>query len=273
MKRVVLVLSGLLILVMMGCEQQDICKKPQIPAGSGCCLDNNDNLICDTDEIKELIDMKAEKAKVIEETDDQFSNVEGLHWSHMPITYHIMNEDECGGYESRKIQKSFKEIEEATNGAVKFKEVNEPADIDVKCSFIYDCYKSWVDVPEEGPYFYKYESICAHTAGWARLIDVEGNKIKKAEIELIGLGGFAETGRKNGEMSGFFVGSCGNTNTEIHEILHTFRYGHINDPESVMYESEELISYTIQEKGACIGSKKGVDILIARDLINKYGVD
>jgi len=39
-----------------------------------------------------------------------------------------------------------------------------------------------------------------------------------------------------------------------------------------MYKSEEIISYTIQEKGACIGSKKGVDILIARDLIKKYTI-
>lgn len=275
MKKLLLVLSVLLILSLAGCEQKNICEKPNIPTDSGCCLDNNNNLICDVDEIKEIKEKEVvieKEVEVIEETDDQFSNAEGLHWTHMPITYQITNEDECGGYESRKIQRAFKEVEEATNGVVNFKKIDEPADIDVKCTFIHDCYKSWVDVPEVGNYIYLYESICEHTAGLAQLTEIEGNKIRKAEIELIGLGGFAETGRRNGEMSGFFVGSCGNTNTEIHEILHTFRYGHVNDTKSVMYLSEELISYTIQKKGSCIGSKKGVDISIAKDLIKKYTI-
>ena len=33
--------------------------------------------------------------------------IEKLHWNHLPITYFITNEEECGDYETRKIQRAF----------------------------------------------------------------------------------------------------------------------------------------------------------------------
>ena len=38
------------ILVISGCSQETICNKPYILVGNDCCLDANDNNICDSDE-------------------------------------------------------------------------------------------------------------------------------------------------------------------------------------------------------------------------------
>ena len=72
-----------------------------------------------------------------------------LKWDHMPLTYFITNEDECGSYETRKIEKGFAAIENASEGKVSFKKIKKPADIDVTCSFLEGCYKKWTDIREE----------------------------------------------------------------------------------------------------------------------------
>jgi len=55
MKKTILI--GVLIitlLVISGCGQQQItCNKPYILVGTECCLDQNDNSICDRDEISQ----------------------------------------------------------------------------------------------------------------------------------------------------------------------------------------------------------------------------
>ena len=94
------------------------------------------------------------------------------------------------------------------------------------------------------------------------------NRKLKADIELIGLAGFAETTGKG--ASGFYIGSCGHSTTEIHEILHTLGYGHVDDEDNIMYYQEDSIGYTIQEEGACLGSKKYIDEEIIKDLVNIY---
>ena len=210
-----------------------------------------------------------EEPEVIEEKPtDEFSHVEGMHWTHMPVTYFIVNEEECGDYEARKIQRGFDAIEEATGGVVSFKKIDGEADIDVRCSFIENCYEKKVDIRKEEGVVYKYETICHHAKGVAQIIERKGNMILKAKIEMIGLAGFVET---TGEgASGFYVGSCGHATTEIHEILHTFNYGHIDDPRSIMYYAEDGVGYTIQPRGACTGSKKEVDKSIVDDLVETY---
>ncbi|MBW2982243.1 hypothetical protein KY343_05160, partial [Candidatus Woesearchaeota archaeon] len=209
-----------------------------------------------------------EPGKEAELTGDEFYSADKLHWTHMPVTYFIINEEECGDYETRKIIKAFDEIENATDGAVYFEKTDKPADIDIHCSFLEGCYEYNVDIREEEGRIYKWESICSHEKGVARITKIKGNKILKAEIELIGLAGFAETTGKG--ASGFYIGSCGHSTTEIHEILHTFGYGHIDDEDSIMYFQEDAVGLTIQEEGQCIGSKKYIDEEISEDLIDIY---
>ena len=206
--------------------------------------------------------------------DDQFKTDE-LHWTHMPITYHILNPGhmlkDCEKYESNKIRKGFDRIENATKGVVHFKEVKkqEDADIVVSCSFLEDCYKQTVDTStKDFGYVLLGESICEHTKGLASITKNEGNKILNAEIEMIGLAGFAET--KNKGVSGFFFGSCGHPTIEIHEILHIFGYGHVSDLDSIMYYLDDVSGYTAYSKGDCIGSNKEIDEWIVEDLIKTY---
>ena len=43
----------ILVLVLSACQQKTTCNKPYILVGNSCCLDSNNNNICDTDEVKE----------------------------------------------------------------------------------------------------------------------------------------------------------------------------------------------------------------------------
>ncbi|HII15729.1 MAG TPA: hypothetical protein HA362_05445 [Nanoarchaeota archaeon] len=63
----------LLTLALAGCKQQEVsvsptCNKPYILVGTGCCLDTNDNLICDTDETKATPEQEPTKPEAIPET-------------------------------------------------------------------------------------------------------------------------------------------------------------------------------------------------------------
>ncbi|MEE9525622.1 MAG: matrixin family metalloprotease [Candidatus Woesearchaeota archaeon] len=196
--------------------------------------------------------------------------IEYYHWKDMPITYYIVNEDKCGDYESRKIIRAFDEISDTTDGIVSFEKIDQPANIDITCSFIEDCYKVTVDIRREEGVIYHYETICAHKLGEARITKRQGFEILKAEIKLIGLGGFAET--KGTGTSGFYIGTCGHNNVEIHEILHTFGYSHINNTKSIMYQSEEGVGLTIQKEGACTGNKKIIDEEIVEGLVEVYSL-
>lgn len=200
---------------------------------------------------------------------DEFYYLNDAHWGHMPITYVIINSDECGSYEVNKIKRGFDEITSRTDGVVSFKEVTEGADIEISCSFIEDCYQYNVDVRKEEGIIYKWETICDHVKGWAQILFKKGDQILKARIQMIGLAGFAETGR-NG-ASGFFIGSCGHSTTEVHEVLHVFGYGHEQDPASIMYYAEDNVGYTLQKAGACVGSNKEIDDHIVRKLKEDYG--
>lgn len=211
------------------------------------CYDKNDNLI-------------------INATD--FEDDDRLKWKHMPINYTITNKEECGDYEVRKIQRAFKQIQEATNNTVRFQEINHEADIDITCTFIEDCYEHKIDIRRDEGITYEYESICEHAKGIATIKETRANSILKAEIVMIGLAGFAETDNRG--ASGFYIGSCGHTTTELHEILHTFNFKHKPNPDSIMYFQEDSVAHTLQKKGACIGSIKEIDKDIIEELIDIY---
>ena len=195
-----------------------------------------------------------------------------LHWTHMPVTYNIHNRahmlKDCGRYESNKIKRAFDRIENATNGIVNFKEVDnqKEADIVLTCSLIEDCYKTKTDISDN--WVTITETICEHAKGNANITDTESYKILKARVEIIGLAGFAETKHKG--PSGFYFGSCGHPTTEIHEILHNFGYEHINNPDSIMYLKINLVGSTRFSKGKCVGTDKQIDDWIVKDLIETY---
>jgi hypothetical protein len=191
---------------------------------------------------------------------DDFSKISELHWRHLPIKYFIKNEKECGTYESGKIDRAFNEISESTNKTLYFEKINNSAEADIElfCSFIENCYK--IETWKDGYWEYKEESICEHELGIAQITETEGNKIIKAEIELIGLGGFSETSNRVGkEMSGFYVGTCGDSNTEIHEILHVFGFGHSQNQTSIMYPHE------MRESGYKISDNNCEDVIVGID--------
>ena len=207
--------------------------------------------------------------KEITEQDLELYQQKKVKWENMPITYLIINKDECGDYETRKIHRAFERIQEATDEIVRFEEVQKDANIELTCKFIKDCYEKKIDIRKEEGVIYKSEAICPHEAGVAKITDYQGFTLRKATIDLIGLAGFAETGG-NG-ASGFYIGSCGHPSVEIHEILHTFGFSHTPNPESIMYYQAELVPYTILQEGACLGSDKKIDQEIIDDLLYMYG--
>ena len=197
---------------------------------------------------------------------NDFSSAQSPHWSHMPVTYSL-NEKQCGSYEATRIKRALGSIINATNSAVTFKKVNSSvaADINVSCTFVENCYKTSVDIYSD--YVIRYETICKHELGLTKAI-IEGKIITNAEIELFGLAGFAET--KHEGPSGFYVGTCGHTITETHELLHAFGYPHSSDNSSIMYPDADVFGLITQQSGACKGSEKQIDTNIVEDLIKTY---
>ena len=45
-----IIISIVLVSGVSGCAKETVCNKPYIKVGTECCLDNNDNSICDKDE-------------------------------------------------------------------------------------------------------------------------------------------------------------------------------------------------------------------------------
>ena len=202
-----------------------------------------------------------------EGTQDQFYYASKLHWPHMPATYFIENEEGCGRYETNRIKRAFRDISNATGNAVLFTQANDSgsADIEIRCAFIEDCYELSTDIRDD--YVIRTETICQHHLGITRTI-AEGNRLIKANIELFGLAGFAETKREG--PSGFYVGTCGHTITEVHELLHAFGYSHSEDNSSIMNPEADVFGLTIQKEGACKGSEKAIDTAIVAELVNTY---
>ena len=197
---------------------------------------------------------------------DEFYYADKLHWTHMPITYYL-NEKQCGPYETTRIKRALGSIINATNNIVTFKKVNSSvaADINVSCTFVEKCYETSVDIYSD--YVIRYETICKHELGLTKAI-IEGNIITEADIELFGLAGFAET--KHEGPSGFYVGTCGHTITETHELLHAFGYHHSQDNNSIMYPDADVFGLITQQSGACKGSEKQIDKDIVENMIKTY---
>lgn len=174
------------------------------------------------------------QSSIIQET-DQFSNIDSPHWTHMPLTYSV--QDNCN---KDKITKAMNLVEQSTNQAVSFNQVESNADITITCQNLDNCYEKkqvrrwfWIITTE---------AVCEHEAGIAKITKMRANKILKADITLVNI--------KEKQSN------C--TDAELHELLHILSYEHSKNNESIMYPE------------ASPECKEYIDKDIADDLIKKY---
>lgn len=144
-----------------------------------------------------------------EESQDNFSEIDELHWNHMPITYSFS--ESCVGPIVPRIEWAFQIIENNTNKLVNFNEIENNGDI----TFI--CY------PEQNKEAVGYD-LTEYTFGQSAP-NIDGSVIKDAEIEFWSV---TENTRPT---------SCSNfPRLEIHEILHAFGFDHIlNNTYTIMH--------------------------------------
>ena len=67
MKNILIIILVLAVLAVAGCQNIIFCSKPYIKEGNICCLDENSNSVCDSDEIKNETDPYV---KIYKETDE-----------------------------------------------------------------------------------------------------------------------------------------------------------------------------------------------------------
>jgi len=108
------------------------------------------------------------------------------HWDHMPLTYEIVDEEDCYSLRVRRIGQAVDEIEKWTNKGVRFEKVAEGADISFFCS-------------KFGKFDAGYETLGEAESTY------EGNIIVHSDIYLYG---------------GFEEGCREFPDTEMHEIIH-----------------------------------------------------
>lgn len=142
---------------------------------------------------------------------DNFSDVEELHWSHMPVTYFY--QESCIGPIIPKINWAFSIIENKTHGKVSFEKVNSrKADINIICH------------KEQNIKALIYIDVEEYTYGLTEP-KIIGNIIEDASINF-----WSVDEKKNPP-------DCYNfPRLELHEILHAFGFDHVDDNQySIMY--------------------------------------
>lgn len=222
------------------------------------------NFIIDLNE--EQDELKSENNQNLEKVKEEGNNI-GPHWESKIITYAYSNKTRCGKVEAEEITIAMKEIEDKTGKVVSFKE-EENGRLTINCEFIEDCYHRTVE--NFGTYKVYTESICGYTEGVAEITENEGDIIKKANITFYGLDGFAETkSYGHGGQSGFTLGQCQRALTEIHEILHTFGYGHKEEITSIMYPEADWAGGKYTEDCKEIPHRE-IDLDILEDIKKTY---
>jgi len=182
---------------------------------------------------------------------DDFSHLEVQHWRHMPLTYAINDEKECGEFVASQIQKAVGIIEDATDNIVRFEEVGKDPDIEFFCTFL-KCDSGKMCIRDS-----------LGNAGW----QFYDNRIYYAVIELVGIDGYSEKGLD----SGFYASSCDTAEVEVHEILHTFlgvdkESMHNDIPNSIMYKQGRSGDGYIMTPEKCA---KIIPRIIDADIIQK----
>lgn len=151
---------------------------------------------------------------------DNFSNMNYLHFGHMPITYSITYE-ECGA-ESETIEEAIQMIQNKTKDVVSFSEVEDSSVADLK-----------IDCKPVGT----YESG-TQTLGEAFFFN-EGNLITSAEVTFFVVG--------PSEFRNVEYCTSGFPRTEVHEILHVFGFDHNNYGVNIMKAANQAGSCAITQ--------------------------
>jgi uncharacterized protein YxeA len=136
------------------------------------------------------------------------------------ITYSFNNKTFCGNLEVKRIEKAFFEIQNQTDNVLSFTEVNENGSIKINCS------KYLLKSDTEG-YFISGNAV----------FESKGDEITKGEINLY-----------NCKENTYPLGCASFPDVEIHEILHTFGIGHIDNSSSIMNEKYTHCNYKIDSE-------------------------
>ncbi len=161
-----------------------------------------------------------------EEIYDEFSHIQEPHWTHIPLTYKIVN---CTDYQKGRVIKAFNQIQNETENIVSFEEYNGEyelgGDFMIYCHEDYhESYGIWEEITyvvADGIY-YPYEDY--------------PNKILYSDINFYGI---TETTYSGGCVS--------YPDTEIHEILHGFGFDNVNDTKNIMNEIHVNCPYKINQ--------------------------
>ncbi|MEK6734348.1 MAG: hypothetical protein AABY27_04495 [Pseudomonadota bacterium] len=89
--KIISILSVVLVLILLtGCSQKVVCNKPYILVGSECCLDTNDNQICDKDET----------AKEVQQKSNSVTNTPSSEPGYTEENYDYSQQDAGNGYDN-----------------------------------------------------------------------------------------------------------------------------------------------------------------------------
>lgn len=190
-----------------------------------------------------------------------FSNIEELHWDHMPLTYHFVNNaSSCEGFPIDRMKEAFAIIEEESGGKVNFTEVNknESADINLtcvdyeaaleeleeyeKCMAVVLDYRtvefSGYEVLDEGSFVTSLTAITRNdTSNIYEVCYVETDSVGDFDIELLMEAepvvedGVIVSARKSVYSAGTGKSYCVNFPAkEVHDVLHIFGFAHSKTP-------------------------------------------
>jgi hypothetical protein len=164
---------------------------------------------------------------------DDYYYLKKLHWGHMPITYSFYNY--CSNTD--RLIKSFEEFNRSTNGSVYFISTNSTSpDIRIIC---------FSNQSSESDYY-------TEILGESGLNNIKNNLIVDSTIA------FYPT-----------ISSCGYFPiVELHEILHSFGYNHINKISSIMYNTTDNCKWLYENQD--INGPLRIDDNISQELIEMY---
>lgn len=205
-------------------------------------------------------DEYSESQKPIKE--DNFSNIQELHWTHMPLSYKFVNIGNCNEIQINHMKKGLEIVENSTDGLVSFVESEGEIDLRIECINRKELVKeeeicknvSFADKPERISWYddgfldrSKERFISAKILSTTEeetiyelcYIDLEELGIN-FDSEILGEGGPSEMYENliiKGELRLYQEGegftTCTFPSKEIHELLHSFGIDHSYEPEWV----------------------------------------
>lgn len=217
---------------------------------------------------------------------DDFYSISELHWLHMPITYDIINEDFCTDMELFRIRLAFDIIKNSTDNLMSFNEVNSNGDINISCFDIQEELLK-IQICENITFKYRNNKFRPYETH----LDEETQEIASSEVikrtdnetifklchvnydelpfdsSVLGDERYFTAGHAlpiienniiiSAEIA-FFVndgmtGTCSFPLKEIHEILHSFGFGHnIHDDIMNPYSNCFVVKHIDEKYTSCL---------------------